>query len=165
MLLALGILAMAFFFLSPHFMGINFFTVYGGSMMPAIPIGSVVAVKSVEVSTIKVGDIIAFRAGTEANKVVTHRVIEVSNKDGALSFRTAGDSNTNPDGNAVPAQNVVGRVWFHLPVLGYLSSFVITKLGFVLLVLLPGILIDVMEVRNIIAEIRSMRKVTGTAIR
>jgi signal peptidase len=165
MLLALGILAMAFFFLAPHFLGINFFTVYGGSMMPAIPIGSVVAVKSVEVSTIKVGDIIAFRAGTEANKVVTHRVVEVSIEDGALSFHTAGDSNTNPDGNAVPAQNVVGSVWFYVPFLGYLSSFIITKLGFVLLVLLPGILVDVMEVRNIIAEIRSMRKVTGTGIR
>jgi len=162
-LLALGILAMAFFFLAPHFLGINLFTIYGGSMMPTIPIGSVVAVKSMEESDIKVGDIIAFRAGTEANKVVTHRVVEVSNDSGALSFRTAGDSNASPDGNAVPAQNVVGKVWFHVPFLGYLSSFVITRLGFVLLVLVPGILIDALEVRNIIAEIRSMRKVTCTA--
>ena len=162
-LLALVILAMVFFFLAPHLLGMNFFTIYGGSMMPTIPIGSVVAVKSVEASTIKVGDIITFRTGTEADKVVTHRVIEVSNDSGALSFRTTGDSNANPDGNAVLAENVVGKVWFHVPFLGYLSSFVTTRLGFILLIVVPGIFIISLEVRNIIAELRLMRRSTCAA--
>jgi signal peptidase len=161
-LLGLVILAMVFFFLAPHFMGMNFFTIYGGSMMPAIPIGSVVAVKSVEASAIKVGDIITFRTGTEADKVVTHRVVEVSNDSGVLRFRTAGDSNAKPDGSAVLAENVVGKVWFHVPFLGYLSSFVITKLGFILLIVVPGIFIISLEVRTIIAELRLMRKETCT---
>ena len=164
-LLALVISAMVFFFLAPHFLGMNFFTVYGGSMMPTIPIGSVVAAKSVEASAIKVGDIITFRTGTEADKVVTHRVVEVSNGDGALSFRTAGDNNANPDGSAVLAENVVGKVWFHMPFLGYLSSFVTTKLGFILLIIVPGIFIISLEARNIIAELRSMRKETCTGNR
>jgi signal peptidase len=164
-LLALAILAVAFFSLAPHFLGMNFFTIYGGSMMPTIPIGSVVAAKPVEASAIKVGDIITFRTGMGADKVVTHRVVEVSNGSGALSFHTAGDSNANPDGNVVLAENVVGKVWFHVPFLGYLSSFVTTKLGFVLLILLPGIFIISMEVRNIIIEIRSMRELTCTGIR
>jgi signal peptidase len=157
-LLVLVILVMVFFFLAPHFLGVNFFTVYGGSMVPAIPIGSIVAAKSVEASAIKVGDIITFRTGTEADNVVTHRVVEVSNGGGALSFRTAGDNNANPDGSAVLAENVVGKVWFHVPFLGYLSSFVTTKLGFILLIIVPGIFIISLEVRNIIAELRSMRK-------
>jgi signal peptidase len=92
-------------------------------------------------------------------------VVEVSNGSGALSFRTAGDSNANPDGSVVLAENVVGKVWFHVPFLGYLSSFVTTKLGFILLIVLPGILIISLEVRNIIAELRSMRKVTCTGNR
>jgi len=161
-LLALGILAMAFFFVAPHFLRVNFFTIYGGSMMPTIPIGSVVAAKSVEASAIKVGDIITFRTSTEADKVVTHRVVEVSNDSGALSFRTAGDANANPDANAVLAENVVGKVWFHVPFLGYLSFFVTTKLGFILLIVVPGTFIISLEVRNIIAELRSMRKVACT---
>jgi len=164
-LLALGILAMAFFFVAPHFLRVNFFTIYGGSMMPTIPIGSVVAAKSVEASAIKVGDIITFRTSTEADKVVTHRVVEVSNDSGALSFRTAGDANANPDANAVLAENVVGKVWFHVPFLGYLSFFVTTKLGFILLIVVPGTFIISLEVRNIIAELRSMRKVTCTGNR
>jgi len=162
-LLASVILAMVFFFLAPHFLGMSFFTIYGGSMMPTIPIGSVVAVKSVEASTIKVGDIITFRTGAEGDKVATHRVVEVSNGSGALSFRTAGDSNANPDGNAVLAENVVGKVWFHVPFLGYLSSFVTTRLGFILLIVVPGIFIISLEVRNIIAELRLMRRSTCAA--
>jgi len=162
-LLALVILAVVFFFLAPHFLGMNFFTIYGGSMMPTIPIGSVVAVKSVEASAIKAGDIITFRTSIETYKVVTHRVVEVSNDSGALSFRTAGDSNAKPDGSAVLAENVVGKVWFYVPFLGYLSSFVTTRLGFILLIVVPGIFIISLEVRTIIAELRSMRKVTCTA--
>ena len=162
-LLALVILAMVFFFLAPYLLGMNFFTIYGGSMMPTIPIGSVVAVKSVEASIIKIGDIITFRTGTEADKIVTHRVVEVSNGSGAISFRTAGDSNANPDGNAVLAENVVGKVWFHMPFVGYLSSLVTTKLGFIFLIVVPGIFIISLEVRTIIAELRLMRKVTRTA--
>jgi signal peptidase len=153
---------MVFFFLAPHFLGVSFFTVYGGSMVPAIPIGSIVAAKSVEASAIKVGDIITFRTGTEADKVVTHRVVEVSNNGGALSFHTAGDNNANSDGSAVLAENVVGKVWFHVPFLGYLSSFVTTKLGFILLIIVPGIFIISLEVRNIIVELRLMRKETCT---
>ena len=163
LLLALVILAMVFFFLAPHFLGMNFFTIHGGSMMPTIPVGSVVAVKSVGASTIKAGDIITFRTGTEADKVITHRVVEVSNDSGALSFRTAGDSNAKPDGNVVLAENVVGKVWFHVPFLGYLSSFVTTKLGFILLIVVPGIFIISLEVRTIIAELRMMRKVACAA--
>jgi signal peptidase len=162
MLLALVILAMAFFFVAPHFLGMSFFTIQGGSMMPTIPIGSVVAAKSVEASAIKVGDIITFRTGTQADKVVTHRVVEVANGSGPLSFRTAGDANDNPDVNAVPAENVLGRAWFHVPFLGYLSSFVTTKLGFILLILIPGIFIISLEIRNIIVEVRPMRRVNCT---
>jgi len=94
---------------------------------------------------------------------VTHRVVEVSNDSWALSFRTAGDSNANPDGNAVLAENVVGKVWFHVPFLGYLSSFVTTRLGFILLIVVPGMFIISLEVRTIIAELRSMRKVACAA--
>ena len=162
-LLALVILAVVFFFLAPHLLGMNFFTIYGGSMMPTIPIGSVVAVKSVEASAIKAGDIITFRTSMETDKVVTHRVVEVSNGSGAPSFHTAGDSNAKPDGNAVLAENVVGKVWFHVPFLGYLSSFVTTRLGFILLIVVPGMFIISLEVRTIIAELRSMRKVACAA--
>lgn len=163
--LALVILAVAFLFVTPHLLGMNLFTIYGGSMMPTIPIGSVVATRPVEASAIKAGDIITFRTDTEANKVVTHRVTEVLDGGGALSFRTAGDANANPDGSPVLAENIAGKVWFHVPLLGYFSSFAFTKLGFLLLIVVPGAFIISLEVRSIIVELRSMRKVACTGSR
>jgi hypothetical protein len=49
-----------------------------------------------------------------------------------------------------------------VPFLGYLSSFVTTKLGFILLILIPGIFIISLEIRNIIVEVRPMRRVNCT---
>ena len=46
-LVALVVLALAFFFLAPHLLGMNFFTIYSGSMMPTITVGSVVMVQPV----------------------------------------------------------------------------------------------------------------------
>jgi len=157
-LVAMVVLALLFFFLTPHLLGMNFFTIYSGSMSPAISVGSVVAAHPVEASDIEVGDIIAFKRPGGADNVVAHRVIEALNDNGAISFRTAGDSNAAPDGSAVPAENVIGRIWFHLPFLGYLSTLVRTELGFILLVCVPGIIIVSLEVRNIITELRSMEQ-------
>ena len=159
-LVALVVLAMLFFFLGPHLLGINFFTIYSGSMTPAIPVGSVVVAPPVDASDVEVGDIITFRALAGADKIVTHRVYEVLPNDGLPMFRTAGDANAAPDGNAVPAENVIGKVWFHLPFLGFFSSFVRSSLGFLLFICLPALVITSLEARNIIIELRAMRKRT-----
>jgi len=78
-LVAMVVLALLFFFLTPHLLGMNFFTIYSGSMSPAISVGSVVAAHPVEASDIEVGDIIAFKRPGGADNVVAHRVIEALN--------------------------------------------------------------------------------------
>jgi len=149
---------MLFFFLGPRLLGMNFFTIYSGSMVPAIPVGSVVVAPSVDASDVEVGDVITFSTLAGEDKIVTHRVYEVVPNDGLPMFRTAGDANAAPDGNAVLAENVIGKVWFHLPYLGYLSAYVRSSLGFLLLICLPALLIVSLETRNIIIELRAMRK-------
>lgn len=157
-LVALAILALSFFFLGPRLMGMDFFTIYSGSMDPALPVGSVIIVRSVEASHIKVGDIIAFKTGTRVDETVVHRVVEVINGSNSISFRTAGDDNTTPDGSAVLAENIVGQGCFHLPFLGYISDFVRTKLGCILFIGVPAIFIISLETKNIITELRLMKK-------
>jgi len=157
-LIAVAIFTLFFFFLGPRLLGMNFFTIYSGSMNSAIPVGSVVMVRPVEVSHIEVGDIIAFKTGTGADETVVHRVVEVINGSNSFSLRTAGDGNPSPDGNAVLGENIVGRVYFHLPFLGYLSDFVRNKLGYILLVGVPGILIISLEIKNIIIQLGLMKK-------
>jgi signal peptidase len=155
--LALTALILVLFFVMPHILGINFFTILSGSMKPAIPIGSVVVVGSIGAVDIETGDIIAYSTRDNKDKVVVHRVIEVMIDKDSLNFLTAGDANLNPDGYAIPADDVIGKVWFNMPLLGYLSHLIKTKLGFFLLIGIPGIAIISLEIRKIVNHFRSIR--------
>ncbi len=119
--------------------------VYSGSMAPAMPTGAIAVMQSVDPPRIKVGDIIAFKSPTDTKDIVSHRVIEVIRGE-TLSFRTKGDANKDPDPWQVPADNVVGRVLFDIPGLGYalhrIEHYTKGRLGFGLLICVPtGILI------------------------
>ena len=60
-----------------------------------------------------------------------------------------GDANEDIDPAMVPARNVVGKACFHVPYFGYLSQFVKTPLGFILLLCVPGVIAIVMETKNV----------------
>ncbi|TET44413.1 MAG: signal peptidase I [Dehalococcoidia bacterium] len=132
-------------FLLPRFGGWRFDAVYTGSMEPELNVGGVVLIKPVEPLDIKPGDIIAYHSGEE---IVTHRVVEVVTDAGEPSFVTKGDANEDPDPLPAAATSVVGKVIFDVPYLGYLAAFVKTRLGFVLTVILPGLAIIGLELKN-----------------
>lgn len=138
--------AAVFTFLAPHF-GWRVDTVYSGSMEPELKPGGVVITRPVEASGIKAGDIITFYCPL-SQQMTSHRVIAVE-EGSSLNFRTKGDANEDADPFIVPAQNVVGKVCFRLPYLGYAAQFVKTPLGLLLTLCLPGLVIIGMEMRNI----------------
>ena len=123
----------------------HYLVVRTGSMEPALPVGSVVIIKSVDTETLKKGDIICFKLLQE-QPFVTHRIIEITYN----GFITQGDVNENPDSFTVEKKDVIGRVVFSIPYLGYLNHFVNTPLGFTLLIILPATIIIAEEIRNII---------------
>ncbi|MEM0095693.1 MAG: signal peptidase I [Candidatus Bathyarchaeia archaeon] len=127
--------------------------VYTGSMEPAIPVGSIVVIKPVNPETLKIGDIICFKIGSESTTTVTHRIINIT----ANGFITKGDANEDPDWWVVKKENVVGKVIAIIPLIGYLGYFVRTPLGFTLLIIIPASLIIIMEIRNIIKEYRKQK--------
>lgn len=133
-------------FLAPHF-GWRVDTVFSGSMEPELKVGGVAVTRPVEAGDIKVGDIITFHSPL-SEKVTSHRVIAVDD-DSSSHFQTKGDANEDADPFVVPAQNVVGKVCFHIPYFGYAAQFVRTPLGLLLTLCLPGLIIMGMEVRNI----------------
>ena len=104
-------LVMALVLLIPGLFGIRPYVVYSGSMEPEIPTGAVVFTKEGEFSP-KKGDIITFHNG---DTVVTHRVVK-KEKD---IFITKGDANKTEDPVPAEASQIIGRVVFHLPYLGY----------------------------------------------
>ena len=133
-------------FLAPRF-GWSVDTVFSGSMEPRLKVGGMAITHPVEAEDIKVGDIITFYP-PQSEKLTSHRIISVEGGS-SLQFRTKGDANDDADPFVVPAQGVVGKVWLHIPYLGYAIQFVKTPLGFLLTLCLPGLIIIGMEIRNI----------------
>ena len=100
--------------------GHNFYTVMSGSMEPKLKVGSIVLVRPVDASTLKPGDIISYMTATDI--VVTHRIAEVvpdENDPSIIRFITKGDANKTVDGKQVDYRNVIGKVVFTVPLIGY----------------------------------------------
>jgi len=145
-LLVMLILAAVFTFLAPRF-GWSVDAVFSGSMEPELQVGGVVVTRPVEAEAIRAGDIITFHSPL-SEQLTSHRVIAVE-QSSELSFQTKGDANEDADPFIVPAENVVGKVCLHIPYFGYATQFVKTPLGFILALCLPGLIIIVIEMRNI----------------
>lgn len=95
--------------------------VLSGSMQDVIPKGSFVLTKSVEPSTLKVGDDITFL--TNSTTTVTHRIIDIRPQtDGTLAFKTKGVNNSAPDSSLVSSSNLVGKVIYHNLTIGKVAE-------------------------------------------
>ena len=142
--------------MAPRF-GWHLNIVYGGSMEPAMDVGSLAVIPPVDPQDVEVGDIITFKwRGSSA--LTTHRVVDVANSDGSLMFTTKGDANEDPDSYGVPPEDVVGRVWMSVPYAGYVMDYIKTPLGFGLLIGIPAALIIGMESRNIFLQTRDLQR-------
>ena len=108
-------------------LGMDVFVVQSGSMEPAYHVGSLVYVKSVDATKLQTGDVITFELGGGVRG--THRIIEVLDENGTLSFRTKGDNNDHADYNPVLPADIIGQVKFTIPYLGFLITYIQQPLG------------------------------------
>jgi signal peptidase len=131
-------------------------TVLSGSMSPAIDVGGAVVSQRVDPRAIEVGDIITFRSPLDG-KLTTHRVVGIQTEN-SLCFQTKGDANEDPDPFVVPTENVMGQVRFHIPLIGYATHYAKTPLGFVLMLAVPGLIIIIMEMRDVWIELSEQEK-------
>ena len=136
----------------------SIFSVMSGSMEPTISTGSVVIVKPLDESRYEVGDIITFLpAEAKASKdKVTHRIYKLESKETGKFFITKGDANDVPDANLVNPDRIVGKVYFNVPLLGYLFGYIKTLPGLVLLIIIPATIIVYEEVRKIHREAKKI---------
>jgi signal peptidase len=150
---ALLVLGVAIFAV-PRLFGWELQVVLSGSMEPTYPVGSLNLVQPLEASEVEAGMPMAFWAPSDAKVMVTHRVVEVVQLEDGLYFRTQGDANEDPDPELVPADNVVGRVRWHIPYLGHLVRRLRDRQGFLLLMAVPAGLLVFGEIRNIASQLR-----------
>ena len=98
----------------PRVMGMQSYAIISGSMEPAYPTGSLVYAEPAEGAALQAGDVAAFWRDQD---VIVHRVRENVSAEGELV--TKGDANDEVDIRPVPYQNVLGRVVFSVPYVGY----------------------------------------------
>ena len=114
--------------LGPRF-GFQTFVIRGGSMIPAIPLGALVVTQAVDPASLELGQVITIRAANDV--VYTHRIVAIDSSGPQLQFQVRGDANATPDAALVPASDVIGRVSFFAPVLGYLTAMLSLPSGIV----------------------------------
>jgi signal peptidase len=112
------------------------------TMSPQIENGDLVICQKAVAGDIKEGDVIAyFEPESNGKTIVTHRVVGITNQNGAVAFVTKGDANTTNDTLLVPSENLIGVYKSKLPNMGSVAMFMQTPKGLILSVVVPMVLI------------------------
>lgn len=111
-----------------------------GSMEPTIKSGDLIITKKYDgESVLKEGDVISFFAREEETTIIkTHRIKSVIDTNGMTSYITKGDANTADDEQQVAPGDIISY-WdgARIPVLGNVLSFLKTKVGFFVCIIIP----------------------------
>jgi signal peptidase I len=114
--------------------------VAGGSMEPAISLGSAIVVEPVAPGTLAVGDVVSLRSGA-GRAIFSHRVIRVVVRDGMTWVETKGDANATADPSLTPASQIIGRASITIPNAGYLIALMSSLHGIVFVISLGLVLL------------------------
>jgi signal peptidase I len=87
------------------------------SMEPELPVGSLIVDFKAKFDEIQVGDDIVFMRDNKGT-IVTHRVIAIHTEPKRM-FTTQGIANKKSPDAPVSYENVIGKIKFHIPLLGY----------------------------------------------
>jgi signal peptidase len=133
----------------------KFLTVLSGSMEPTIKTGSVVLVQPQK--DYKIGDIITFGPTSKTKPPTTHRIYEIKVQAGVPIYLTKGDANNAPDVREIKKTDIIGRVLFDAPYVGYAVSATQNPYGFLLIIIVPAIVIIYDEAQKIWAEVKKKK--------
>ncbi len=130
-------------------------TVISGSMAPAIKMGSVVVVKPA--SDYKIEDVITFGPYSKTKAPTSHRIYDIKVVDGQPVYITKGDANNAPDTREIQKKDVLGKVLFDIPYLGFAVDFAKKPMGFALIIIVPAAIIIFDEIKKIIYEVKKKK--------
>lgn len=122
---------------APMFAGNRTLALMGGSMEPAIHVGSAVVARPVPSQELQVGDMIVFSPGSQGALPLVHRIVAIHDRDGTRYYTTRGDANKSSDVAEISLPPTAWRVWYAVPWAGYVISFASSGTGTLVLVVLP----------------------------
>lgn len=119
------------------------YTIASPSMTPLIKVYDVIInIKTESPDDIKIGDIITFQSTSSITKdmTITHRVVGINynNETNEYEYTTKGDNNISPDSAPALYSNVIGIAKIKLPQLGRIQYFVASKIGWLVVVIIPA---------------------------
>ena len=124
-LLALVSLLAVVVVIVPLVTGAKPYTILTGSMAPQYAPGTLVVTHPVPVEQINLGDVITYQLESGKPEVVTHRVVAVgAAADGSPLFITRGDANGADDPEPVLPVQIVGKLSYAVPYIGWVNNVV-----------------------------------------
>lgn len=131
---------------------LNFYTILTQSMVPTIYAGDVVVTYKDKNNHYNNGDIITFTSDINGGINITHRIKETYIVNNIYSYKTKGDNNNTEDNEIVKGNRVLGKVILKIPKVGFLQQFLIKKVNFLFLIVIPClgiILYDILKALKI----------------
>ena len=122
-----------------------FYVVSSGSMIPVLNVGDILIVKDGNTfNSLKVGDIIVFNRPQGGDRVIVHRIIEISDRFGEKVIVTKGDANDGIiPGTDFPIRekDYIGSVAYTVPKVGLVLKYLNPPVNYIIIVGIIGILI------------------------
>ncbi|HEX5981317.1 MAG TPA: signal peptidase I [Nitrososphaeraceae archaeon] len=122
-----------------------FYVVSSGSMIPVLNVGDILIVKDGDTfNSLKVGDIIVFDRPQGGDRVIVHRIIEISDRFGEKVIVTKGDANDGIiPGTDFPIRekDYIGSVAYVVPKVGLVLKYLNPPVNYILIAGIIGILI------------------------
>jgi len=134
-----------------------FYVVSSGSMIPELQVFDVLVVQgtepglcgwfnncqATEFESVKVGDVIVFDRPSDHDRVIVHRVVELTRED-PFTIRTKGDANpASIPGTDFPIteEEFIGKVAYVIPQIGYITRILTPPINYIIIAIIIGVMI------------------------
>lgn len=146
----------------PSLLGFMPFTVESDSMKPTFEKNDLIICREVnDINELQKDDVITFWTIIDGKKVKnTHRIVEINESSGSSkNFITRGDNNGSNDDISVFPVDIIGK-WTNVKISGFgkVMSFLRTKTGFFICILIPMALFFLFELYKMIVTIIEIKR-------
>lgn len=145
---------------------VSLYVIVSPSMVPTINVNDMIIDFGVNKdSDVKENDIITFYSNVinTGGYTITHRIKSINFYNDEVRYITKGDNNSSVDVGFTTIDKIVGKVFLIIPRVGLVQSFLSSKWGWLLIVVIPSLgiliadifkLIELFKIKNEIIEIK-----------
>lgn len=145
---------------------VSLYVIVSPSMVPTINVNDMIIDFGVNKDEdVKENDIVTFYSNVinTGGFTITHRINSINFYNDEYRYITKGDNNSSVDVGFTTIDKIVGKVFLIIPKVGFIQSFLSSKWGWLLIVVIPSLgiliadifkLIELFKIKNEIIEIK-----------